>query len=60
MIARPPEKKFSLKTSRSLSLASKIANDNRPPKRSFVGWVFLVLGLTLFVGAVFWIYERIV
>ena len=57
MIARPPEKKFSSKSTPS-SFFVKVANDNRPPKRIFLGWIFLVAGVLVVLGTTFWIYEN--
>ncbi len=54
MIARPPEKKSILKTKPLSSLFLKVANDNRPPQRTFLGWVFLGVGSLLLIGAFFW------
>lgn len=59
MIARPPEKKPYSKTTTSPPLFSKIANDNYSPKKSFLGWIFLIAGFFLVLSAVVWLYERI-
>ncbi len=58
MIARPPEKKFSSKTTSHSRRFVKVANDNRPPKRIFLGWVVILTGILLLLGAGFWIYEN--
>lgn len=51
-------KKFSSKTTRASPLFLKVANDNRPPKRNFLGWICFIVGLLLSLGAGFWIYEK--
>lgn len=59
MIARPPGKKFLSKTTHSSPFVAKIANDNYSPKKSILGWIFFLAGLLVFLGALFWVYERI-
>jgi len=58
MIARKPEKKYLLNTMRFSPLIPKIANDNHPPKRKLLIWLFFLAGLLLFLGAAFWVYEK--
>lgn len=52
MIARPPKNKPIFKTKISSPLFSKVANDNRPPQKLFLGWVFLGLSVFLIMGTV--------
>jgi len=59
MIARPPEKNFSSKKTITSPLLGGVANDNRPPKRIFLGWIVFLAGILLFLGAAFQIFERI-
>ena len=60
MIARPPEKRPFLKSKTLAPLFLKVANDNRPPQRTFFGWVLLAAGVLLLLGAFFWLYARLV
>ncbi len=55
MIVRPPEKKPFLKTKTFSPLFSKVANDNRPPQKAYMGWVLLGTGALLLMGAFLWI-----
>lgn len=60
MIVRPPEKKISSKAATSSFPFSKVANDNKPPKKAFLGWILFIIGLVLLMGALFWFYENII
>jgi hypothetical protein len=60
MIARPSKKFFSSKTTARSPLFSEIANDNRPPKKVILGRILLLAGFFLSLGAIFWVYERMI
>jgi hypothetical protein len=55
MIARPPEKKPLLKTKTFPPFFLKVANDNRPPQKIFLGWILFGTGVLLLISAFLWI-----
>ncbi len=55
MIARPPQKKSSFPPTRFLPLLTKVANDNRHPKKTIFGWVVAGTGLLLLAFSFLWL-----
>jgi hypothetical protein len=53
MVVKPPIKKLSPKAKTLSSFFSKVANDNRPPKKIFLGLALFVAGFLLIFGALF-------
>jgi hypothetical protein len=60
MIARPPQKNHPATGKTSSSPFTRPANDNRPPKRNFFGWLCLVSGILIFLTVALWLYEKII
>lgn len=60
MILGPAQKNLALKAKNQMPFFSRPANNNRPPKRNFFGWLCFLVGVLLSLGTFFWLYEKMI
>jgi len=58
MILGPSQKNLPLKAKSHMPFFSRPANNNRPPKRNFLGWLCFLVGVLICLSAFFWLYEK--